>query len=37
MNKLKYVLIVLAFISVYFLRIAVAENIKEVSHAVTFI
>jgi len=37
MNKLKFVLIVLAFISVYFLRIAVAENIKEVSHAVTFI
>lgn len=37
MKKFKYILIILAFISVYFLRVAVAENIKEVSHAVTFI
>lgn len=37
MKKIKYILIVLAFVSVYFLRIAVAENITEVSQAVTFI
>ncbi len=37
MKKFKYILIALAFIGVYYLRIAVAENITEVSNAVTFI
>jgi len=37
MKIFKFVLIVLAFVSVYFLRLAVVENFAEVSHTVTFI
>ena len=33
----KIVLIVLAFVSVYFLRLAVAENLLEISSSITFI
>lgn len=37
MKKFKYILIILAFVGVYFLRLSVAENISEVSYAASFI
>ena len=37
MKIFKIVLIVLAFVSVYFLRLAVAENLLEISSSITFI
>lgn len=37
MKKLKFILIALAFISVYFLRIAVMESLGGASSAVTLI